>query len=107
MRISQGILALITLAPLAIAQIGPDVIVGDLPATSRFGPLGTVYSYSVGTTSCNLGDQPLAWVSNTNQHPVITQNIFRLENGQQSITLSKLQGVLKRLKATTSDIFEN
>jgi transcriptional regulator with XRE-family HTH domain len=31
--------------------------------------------------------------------------IFRLENGQQSITLSKLQGVLRRLKVRARDVF--
>ena len=33
--------------------------------------------------------------------------IFRIENGQQSMTLSKLQGVLKRLKASAADVFPN
>lgn len=31
--------------------------------------------------------------------------IFRIENGQQSITLSKLQGVLRRLKVRVRDVF--
>ncbi|MBL8880873.1 MAG: hypothetical protein JNG88_17300 [Phycisphaerales bacterium] len=66
----------------AAAQTGPDVIVGDLPATAHYGPLSGVHAYAVGTTSCNLGDQPLEWVDNTNQHPVITQNVYRLSNGR-------------------------
>jgi transcriptional regulator with XRE-family HTH domain len=32
--------------------------------------------------------------------------IFRLENGQQSITLSKLHGVLQRLKVSPRDVFQ-
>ena len=32
--------------------------------------------------------------------------LFRLENCQQSITLNKLEGVLKRLKTSLSDVFE-
>ena len=32
-------------------------------------------------------------------------SLFRLENGEQSITLARLQGVLKRLKAKLSDVF--
>lgn len=32
--------------------------------------------------------------------------IFRLENCQQSITLSKLQQVLRRLKASPGDVFK-
>jgi len=31
--------------------------------------------------------------------------IFRLENGQQSITLTKLHGVLRRLKVRARDVF--
>ena len=31
--------------------------------------------------------------------------IFRIENSQQSITLSKLQGVLRRLKVRVRDVF--
>jgi len=33
-------------------------------------------------------------------------SLFRLENGQQSITLTRLHGLLKRLKVTMNDIFE-
>jgi predicted transcriptional regulator len=32
--------------------------------------------------------------------------LFRLENCQQSITLSKLEGVLKRLKTSTGELFD-
>jgi len=32
--------------------------------------------------------------------------LFRLENTQQSITLSKLEGVIARLKSSVRDVFE-
>jgi transcriptional regulator with XRE-family HTH domain len=32
--------------------------------------------------------------------------VFRLENGQQSITLGKLEEVLDRLKCKITDVFE-
>jgi len=32
-------------------------------------------------------------------------SLFRLEQGQQSITLGRLHEVLKRLKSTLSDVF--
>ncbi len=57
---------------------GPDVVVFELPSTYNWGTDGTVRAYSVGTTSCNRGDTPLAWISNTNQHPVIAQNLYRV-----------------------------
>ena len=58
--------------------LGPDVVVFELPSTYNWGTDGTVRAYSVGTTSCNRGDTPLAWISNTNQHPVIAQNLYRV-----------------------------
>ncbi|MDX2130644.1 MAG: hypothetical protein SFY69_01170 [Planctomycetota bacterium] len=64
------------------ALAGPDVIVGDLHEITRWGS-GTsngvpVQAYSVGTISCNAGDTPLLWIASTNQHPVISGNMYRL-----------------------------
>jgi hypothetical protein len=72
---------------------GPDVIVGELMETQSFsgamsltlapfGTVGNVSAYAVGTTSCNIGTQNLKWIDNTNEHPVIGQNFFRLKNGR-------------------------
>ncbi len=61
---------------------GPDVIVGDLPSATYWGASGGIKAYSVGTTSCNIGDTNLNWFSNTNQHPVIGQNLYRWKNGR-------------------------
>ncbi len=67
---------------------GPDVIVGDLPATAQQGRRGTypngIVGISVGTTSCNKGDVPFNWFALPNvDHPVIPYNLYRLrtENG--------------------------
>ncbi|MCA9243021.1 MAG: hypothetical protein KDA32_03630 [Phycisphaerales bacterium] len=68
---------------MAVAAIaGPDVIVGDLPNTSNYGSSGGQRAYSVGTTSCNIGDFELLWISGTVNHPVIGQNMYRLKNGR-------------------------
>lgn len=66
------------------AQIGPDVIVGDLVGVADWGTdSGSgIYAYSIGTTSCNIGDEELLWISSTNQHPVIGQSIYRYRDGQ-------------------------
>lgn len=67
----------------AFAQaIGPDVIVGDLYDLTYWGNSGGIYAYSVGTKSCNIGDTPLLWQNNTNQRPVIAQNMYRLKDGR-------------------------
>jgi hypothetical protein len=56
---------------------GPDVIVGDLTGPSNYSSSGGIEALSLGTYSCNIGDVWLNWISSTNQHPVIGQNLFR------------------------------
>jgi hypothetical protein len=58
---------------------GPDVIVGEVYDVSRDGVVGAITAYSIGTDSCNLGDIGVVWFSGTNQHPVISGNMFRLK----------------------------
>ncbi|MCH7591436.1 MAG: hypothetical protein IH989_01470, partial [Planctomycetes bacterium] len=60
--------------------IGPDVIVGNLSGISNWGAIGGVSAFSVGTISCNIGDDCLKWIVGTNEHPVIAQNMYRLKN---------------------------
>ena len=76
---------LIAAAAPASAQTGADVIVGSIPNISNYGasPEGRL-AYALGTTSCNVGtaEQRLHWFANSNQHPVIGQNIYRIENGR-------------------------
>lgn len=62
--------------------IGPDVIVGALNGIQTWGTTDGITGYSIGTTSCNIGDVDLKWFATTNEHPVIGQNIYRLENGR-------------------------
>ncbi len=73
---------------------GPDVIVGALVGASgntaqnypsvQVQPGVYFDAFSIGTTSCNIGTQPLSWVDEggSNAHPVIGQNFFRLANGR-------------------------
>ena len=62
--------------------LGPDVIVGDLPATQHWGGVGGIQAYSLATDSCNIGDEVLPWFGETNAHPVIAQNMYRLKDGR-------------------------
>lgn len=80
-----GILAVAVCAGSALAQSGPDVIVGELPDVSFYtsgGAISGMHAWAVGTTSCNIGTQPLQWISSTNRHPVISQNLYRLQDGR-------------------------
>jgi hypothetical protein len=60
----------------------PDVIVSDVYETRRWGKVGDITAFSVGTYSCNIGDCWLNWISETNEHPVISGNMYRLLDGK-------------------------
>ena len=59
---------------------GPDVIVGDLMDVNDYGSVGNIAAFSVGTYSCNIGDENLLWISGTNQHPTIAQAMYRVDD---------------------------
>ena len=61
---------------------GPDVIVGDLHDLARYGRSNGITAFAVGTTSCNVGTRNLLWHSQTNEHPVIGSNAYRLKDGR-------------------------
>jgi hypothetical protein len=63
----------------AVSAQGPDVIVGDINGVSSYGNSGSIYAYSVGTTSCNIGNVWLDWIAGSNRHPVIGQAFYRLK----------------------------
>ncbi len=71
--------------PLAHAQTGPDVIVGQLNGVANYAstptPIGAIEAFSVGTTSCNVGDTILQWQASSSEHPVIGQNLYKLSSG--------------------------
>src|SRR5262245_15163942 len=59
----------------------PDIITGDIAGAQRYGTVGDITAYAIGTTSCNVGQCQANWTSNTADHPLIAQNLFRLKNG--------------------------
>ncbi len=61
---------------------GPDVIVGDITRLYRWGKQGDITAYSIGTTSCNAGDENLKWEAQTKFHPVIAQHAYRIKDGR-------------------------
>lgn len=68
------------------SSTGPDVIVGDLIGWNKYGTVvtgaGSISGYAFGTTSCNYGNAVLPWIANSNQHPVIAMNAYRLKGGR-------------------------
>jgi hypothetical protein len=69
---------------------GPDVTVNRLNDIFSYGNSGGLLGYMVGTTSCNIGDEPVNWcdggscggVLTSKQHPVIGEGLYRLKNGR-------------------------
>lgn len=61
---------------------GPDVTVGWMPDLRKWGSLNDVTAYSFATHACNMGDTVLPWNGETNQHPVIAQNLYRIKDGR-------------------------
>jgi hypothetical protein len=58
---------------------GPDVIVGDIQDVLNAAPTGGIDAIALGTTSCNVGSATVNWISSTNDHPVIRQNLYRFK----------------------------
>lgn len=71
---------LCVLAGFATAQ--PDLIVSEITSATTFGFVDGKMAYSFGTTVCNIGDDELAWIDGTNQHPLVSQTLYRLAQGQ-------------------------
>lgn len=59
--------------------LGPDVIVGDITGPSNYANNGLIDAFSVGTTSCNIGNAGVMWISSTNHHPVVGQSMYKLK----------------------------
>ncbi len=62
--------------------IGPDIIVSGVSGINYYGRETGIAAFSVGTTSCNVGDQRANWIASTNQHPVIAQHMYRLKDNR-------------------------
>jgi hypothetical protein len=73
---------LIALSLAAPALAGPDLILAGIPQVVRWGERGGVHAYSFGVVACNIGDADLDWFANTNRHPVLASQMYRLADGR-------------------------
>jgi hypothetical protein len=69
-------------AGLAHAQpsIGPDVTLLDVQSISNHGQVGTVRAFTLGSHTCNVGNQNLLWTNNGT--PGLAMNAYRLHDGR-------------------------
>jgi hypothetical protein len=78
----SAVLLFVSPLPAGAQSQGPDVIVsGFYSGVDSWGSVGGVAAFSIGARCCNIGNQNLSWVTTTNQHPVIGQNLYRVKDG--------------------------
>jgi hypothetical protein len=75
-----SVLSLFTLT-VSAQSTGPDVTCSSLTDVGAYGQALGITAFAVGTIACNVGTQPVQWISSNTQHPVIAQNMYRYSNG--------------------------
>ncbi len=60
----------------------PDLVISDIVETGRFGSVGGITAFSIGTDTCNLGSCWADYFVSTNRHPAFAQNMFRFGGGK-------------------------
>ena len=71
-----------------LAATGANVVVSNIGSFADPVRDGDVVGYAFGTDACNVGTEPLWWCNEdesycrSDQHPVIAQNLYRLEDGR-------------------------
>ncbi|HPF40061.1 MAG TPA: hypothetical protein P5081_04410 [Phycisphaerae bacterium] len=76
--------------PQLCEEIGPDVVLSDSTSLGNHGPIGGIRAVTLGSNTCNIGDQNLLWSSDGT--PGLAENAYRLYDGQlQQIGMSWLK----------------
>ncbi|GMU83235.1 MAG: hypothetical protein AMXMBFR47_31060 [Planctomycetota bacterium] len=61
---------------------GPDVVYTDISGITQYGPVGGIYAYAFGTSTCNIGDTNLRWGNTWGGTPSVGFNLYRLRDGR-------------------------
>jgi hypothetical protein len=76
-----GVMVAVAGAPLAAAfGTGPDVTLSDIQSVQNHGLVGQVRAYTIGSHTCNIGNQNLSWTSSGT--PALAMNAYQLHNGR-------------------------
>jgi hypothetical protein len=69
------------------STLGPDLLVGDIPAVAQLGSSGTQVGLGMAATLCNNGDTEFDFFALPNaDHPIIAQNLYRMSAGAAAPT---------------------
>ncbi len=61
---------------------GVDLVVGRISGSALWGTAGGQSAYSFGTTLCNVGSVAATYEASTPNHPLVGQNLYRIEDGR-------------------------
>ncbi len=62
--------------------IGPDVVYTNCQSVTNWGSVGGIRGYSLGSYTCNIGDQNLMWGNTWGGTPGFGMNAYRLHDGR-------------------------
>ena len=62
--------------------VGADLIVGSIDSIGGFGIVNGFSAYALGISICNIGTAPAPWLANTDEHPVVLTNLYRIVGGR-------------------------
>ena len=89
LKITAGLTLLAGCTAAAIAgNPDADMTVSSISGVSKYGTATNISAYAIGTTSCNVGTVEMNWQDSgptPEQHPVIAQNIYRLQNDRMEM----------------------
>lgn len=68
-------------------EFGADMIITGIgenggAGLTKNGTVGDITAYSYTNYFCNIGDEWAIYLANTNQHPLLHQNLYRIKDGQ-------------------------
>jgi hypothetical protein len=66
--------------PAPPGTVGPDVTYADCTDIANYGSVGGIRAYAIGSATCNMGDQDLAW--DNHGSPALAMNAYRLDSGR-------------------------
>lgn len=66
----------------ADGAIGPDIVMSGISDEENYGSVDGVSAFMFGQINCNRGDEWVAYFNTTNEHPIMTQNLYRLSQGR-------------------------
>ncbi|MCI0363598.1 MAG: hypothetical protein L0Y44_03305 [Phycisphaerales bacterium] len=60
--------------------VGPDVVYSECTSISNHAPVGGIRAYTLGSHTCNIGNQNLLWINDGT--PALAMNAYRLHGGR-------------------------